>query len=62
MSRQLQTVHEYWEKMYYNIIFFNGLLTNAFSEGPSGMLHSLNWLLLIFWDNSPERILRMLDP
>jgi hypothetical protein len=46
MSRQLQTVCEYWANNVLQYYFLNGLLTDAFSEGLSGMLCSVNWLLL----------------
>jgi len=46
VSRQLQTVCEYWANNVLQYYFLNGLLTNAFSEGLSGMLCSVNWLLL----------------
>jgi hypothetical protein len=46
MSRQLQTVCEYRANNVLQYYFLNELLTNAFSEGLSGMLCSVNWLLL----------------
>jgi hypothetical protein len=46
MSRQLQTVCEYWANNVLQYYFLNGLLSNAFSEGLSGMLCGVNWLLL----------------
>jgi hypothetical protein len=46
ISRHLQTLCEYWANNGLKYYFLNGLLTNAFSEGLSGMLCSVNWLLL----------------
>jgi len=50
MSRHLQTVCEYQENNVLQYYFLNGLLKNAFSEGLSGMLYSVNGLLLTFRD------------